>query len=94
MLIFTEMSNEELEKYSKERCDEIRNIYENLKQSVNGLSFIKNDKERIKLMYDILEEVDKLSDEHLDTLDRYLLAYENDKRLTNVITKLKQEEES
>lgn len=94
MLIFTEMSNEELEKYSKERCDKIRSIYENLKQSVNGLAFIKNDKERIKLMYDILEEVDKLSDEHLDTLDRYLLAYENDKRLTNVITKLKQEEES
>lgn len=94
MLIFTEMSNEELEKYSKERCDEIRNIYENLKQSVNGLAFIKDDKERIKSMYDILEEIDKLSDEHVDTLDRHLLAYENDKRLTNVITKLKQEEES
>lgn len=87
-MLFTEMSNSELEKYSKERCEEIENLYENLKQSINGLAFIKDDKERIRLMYDILEEIDKLSNEHVDTLDRYLLAYENDKRLSNLITKL------
>ena len=43
-------------------------------------------------MYDVLEEVDKLSYEHVDTLDRYLLAYENGKRLNNIITRLKEEE--
>ena len=94
MLLFTEMSDSELEVYKNERCDEMGNIYESLKQSINGLAFVKDDKERIRLMYDNLDVIDKLSDEHIDTLDRYLLAYENNKRLTNVITKLKHEEES
>ncbi len=94
MLIFTEMSNEELEEYKDKRCREIQSLYENLKQSLNQVMLINDDKERIRLIYDIVEEIDKLSYEHVDTLDRYLLAYENNKHLTNVITKLKHEEES
>lgn len=94
MLLFTEISDSELEMYKNERCDEIRNLYEKLKQSVNGLVFIKDDKERIRLMHDIMDEIEDLSYEHIDTLDRYVLAYESNKRLTNEITKLTQDEES
>lgn len=94
MLIFTEMSNEELEKYKTERCAEIQSLYENLKQSLNRLAFVDDDRERIRSMYDIVEEIDKLSYEHVDTLDRYLLAYENNKHLTNIITRLEHDEES
>lgn len=94
MLIFTEMSNEELEEYRKERCNEIRRSYDGLKGSLNRVMLINDDKERIRLIYDIMEEIDKLMYEHTDTLDRYLLAYENNKHLTNTITNLKHEEES
>ena len=94
MLIFTEMSNEELEEYRKERCNEIRRSYDGLKGSLNRVMLINDDKERIRLIYDIMAEIDKLMYEHTDTLDRYLLAYENNKHLTNTITNLKHEEES
>jgi predicted Zn-dependent peptidase len=94
MLIFTEMSNEELEAYKNERCNEIRRSYDDLKGSLNQVMLINDDKERIRLIYDIMEDVNKLMYEHTDTLDRYLLAYENNKHLTNTITKLKHEKES
>lgn len=49
-------------------------------------------RKQFTLLADISDLLDEVSFEHLGTLDRYLIAYESNKRLENVITKLKGEE--
>lgn len=93
-MLFTEMTDEQLEEYTKERCDEIEKLYDNLKRSIMKLSEAKDELDKFNLLDDISKKIHDLSYEHVDTLDRYLLAYESDKRLTNIITKLEGGEES
>lgn len=91
-MLYTETPDDVLDKYTKERCEEVKNQYDNLKRSVMQLLSVKDELEKFELMERISYMIRKVSDEHLDTLDRYLYAYESTKRLNNVISKLKKEE--
>lgn len=92
-MLFTELTDQELKDYTKLRCDEIEQMYKDLKRSIVKLAIAKDELDKFNAMAEISNTIGKLSFEHLDTLDRYLLAYESNKRLENVITKLKGEEE-
>lgn len=92
-MLFTELTDQELKDYTKLRCDEMKVLYDDLKRSIMKMTSTEDKIEKFDLMVHIAELINKLSFEHLDTLDRYLLAYESNKRLENVITKLKGEEE-
>ena len=93
-MLFTEMTDQELKDYTKERCEEIEQMYNTLKQLIMEMITTEDKRRQFTLLADISDLLDEVSFEHLDTLDRYLLAYESNKRLENVITKLKGDEES
>lgn len=92
-MLYVETPDDVLEKYTKERCEEIKNGYDDLKRSIMRMFSAKDELEKFELMERISYTLRKLSDEHLDTLDHYLYAYEGQKRLSNIISKLKNEEE-
>ena len=92
-MLYVETPDDVLEKYTKERCEEIKNSYDVLKRSIMQMLSAKDELEKFELMERISYTLRKVSDEHIDTLDRYLYAYESQKRLSNVISKLKKEEE-
>lgn len=92
-MLFTELTDQELKDYSKERCEEIEQMYNTLKQRIMEMITTEDKRKQFTLLADISDLLDEVSFEHLDTLDRYLLVYESNKRLENVITKLKKEEE-
>lgn len=91
-MLYTETPDDVLEKYTKERCEEIKNRYDDLRRSIMQMLSTKDELEKFELMEHISYILRKVSDEHVDTLDRYLYAYEGNKRLNNVISKLKNEE--
>ena len=92
-MLYTETPDDVLEKYTEERCKEVKDRYDDLKRSIMQLASVKDELEKFELMERIAYMIRKMSDEHLDTLDRYLYAYESTKRLSNVISILKKEEE-
>lgn len=91
-MLYTETPDDVLEKYSKERCEEIKKRYDDLKRSIMQMLSAKDELEKFELMERISYMLSKVSDEHIDTLDRYLYAYEGQKRLSNVISRLKKGE--
>lgn len=91
-MLYTETPDDVLEKYTKERCEEIKNRYDDLRRSIMQMLSTKDELEKFELMERISYILRKVSDEHVDTLDCYLYAYEGNKRLNNVISKLKNEE--
>lgn len=93
-MLYEERSNQELDEYVKERCQEIEHLYNELKKSIVNLAFAKDNLDKFDALTEITSSIGLISFEHLDTLDRYIRAYEDNKRLENVITKLKEEEES
>lgn len=91
-MLYTEMPDYELNKYTKERCEEVKDQYDNLKRVSMQLLSVKDELEKFELMERFSCMIRKVSDEHLDTLERYLYSYESTKRLNNVISRLKKEE--
>lgn len=92
-MLYTETPDDVLEKYTKERCEEVKNRYDDLKRSIIQMLTTKDELEKFELMERVSYVLRKVSDEHIDTLDRYLYAYEGNKRLNNVISRLKNGEE-
>ena len=93
-MLYEERSNQELDEYAKERCDEIEQMYNELKSSIVRLVIAKDELDKFNALTEITSSIGLISFEHLDTSDRYIRAYEDNKHLENVITKLKEEEES
>ena len=91
-MLYTETPDDVLEKYTKERCEEVKNRYDDLKRSIMQMLSTNDELKKFELMEHISYMLRKVSDEHIDTLDRYLYAYESSKRLSNVISRLKKEE--
>lgn len=91
---YKETPDDVLEQYTKQRCDEIENMYDDLKKSIVQIMTTKDELEKFNIMSRISAIITKLSYEHIDTLDRYLYAYEGNKRLENIISDLKKDEES
>ena len=91
---YKETPDDVLEQYTKQRCDEIENMYDDLKKSIVQLMTTKDELEKFNIMSCISAIITKLSHEHIDTLDRYLYAYEGNKRLENIISDLKKDGES
>lgn len=91
-MLITETPDKVLEEYTKERCDEMINLYDGLKRSIMQLSKEEDELKKFNLLVDIAKQIQTISDEHINTLDRYLYSYELNKRLENKITKLEHPE--
>lgn len=87
--LYLEMSDEELDAYTKLRCDEVKCYYDKLRKLIMDLSEENDKLKKFNILYDIGHLLEHLSYEHVDTLDRYLYAYEGNKRLENIIAELK-----
>ena len=88
-MLYIETPDDKLEAYTKERCDEIRKEYDDLKRCIVKMMNTEDELEMFNLVTHISQVIGKLSYEHVDTLDRYLYAYESSKRLSNKISALK-----
>lgn len=78
-MLYEERSTQELDEYVKERCDEIEQMYKELKRSIVKLAIAKDESDKFDAISDIANTIGsitntigRLSFEHLDTLDRYI----------------------
>lgn len=90
--LYEEMTNEALEEYTKERCDEMRRMYDYIRMGVMDMLVEDDRLKRLEALVNVVRLIEEVSAEHIDTLDRYLYAYELCKRKDNKITKLEHPE--